>query len=80
MPGKDDLFANRTLWLDREHMDVARLRFFQAWLAQSDLPIESPGQVAALRKQWEMCWAAAIAAFSFVQEGNLGPKSESDRE
>jgi hypothetical protein len=67
------LYANRTLWLDREHMDVARERFFNAWLAQADLSLESVGHVAALRKQWELAWAAGIAAYSFCAEGNLGP-------
>ncbi len=72
VPMKDNLFANRTLWLDSDHMAIARERFFNAWFVQSGLPIESVGHVAALRKQWEMAWAAGIAAYSFCAEGNLG--------
>jgi hypothetical protein len=67
------LYANRTLWLDPEHMDVARERFFTAWLVQADQPLESVGHVGALRKQWALAWAAAVAAYSFCAEGNLGP-------
>ncbi len=77
---KDNLFANRTLWLDREHMDVACSRFFQAWLVQSNLPLESVGHVAALKKQWDMAWAAGIAAYSFCAEGNLGPRGDTQPE
>ena len=74
MPGKDDPLGQRaTLWLDRDANEIARQRYFRAWLEQSGLPIESPGQVAMLNKQWEMAWAAAVAVHSFIAEGRLGP-------
>ncbi|TMC48535.1 MAG: hypothetical protein E6J20_18690 [Chloroflexi bacterium] len=73
---KDNLFANRTLWLDREHMDVARGRFYEAWRAT----VEGQNELNdnATRRQWNIAWAAGIAAYSFCAEGNLGPRA-SDR-
>ena len=89
---KDDLFANRTLWLDREHMDIARERFWRAWLdsVPRDQWVFSPDQrrvtvtsvqetTERMHAVWEIAWAAAIAAYSFCAEGNLGPRSEEDK-
>ena len=93
------LFANRTLWLDAESMDVARERFWQAFLKlrsndrtprvhADDLRgglrftvRHNDGTVHAttmavddVRAIWDICWTAAIAAQSYVSEGNLGPE------
>jgi hypothetical protein len=88
MPGKDDLFANRTLWLDSDHMEIARERFFEAWLRaprsgppplifQSG-PMPHVQSRDDLRREWDMAWAAGIAAYSFCAEGNLGPPIENE--
>lgn len=65
---KDNLFANRTLWLDPDNMHVARQRF---WAQYNRM---HPTAVGNLDDQhtWDVAWAAAIAAFSYLQEGNLG--------
>jgi hypothetical protein len=76
MDAKDPrgLFANRTLWLDADSMQVARERFWHAY--QATRPAEMP----PLSEQtvWNIGWAAAIAAFSYMQEGNLGKPIEDE--
>jgi hypothetical protein len=72
MPGKDDLFANRTLWLDREGMEVARERFWQAYRQSRPETVRTGDD----HHIWEVAFAAAVAAHSFIWEGNFGPKPE----
>lgn len=57
-----------TLWLEREGMEEARANFWQAY-EQTLL-----GQTPADRRTWEISWAAAIAAFSYLMEGRIAPK------
>jgi len=70
---KDNLFANRTLWLDADHMNIARERF---WHAYHQLNPTGVGNMDD-RHTWDVAWAAAIAAYSFCAEGNLGQPVES---
>jgi hypothetical protein len=82
MPSKDNPLENdrpgyrtdsRTLFLEREGMLEARKNFFAAYVdatrVQSDVPFEPTA-----RAIWDIAWAAAIAAFSFIQEGRIKPR------
>jgi hypothetical protein len=64
----------RVLWLGKENMAEANYNYFKAWIELSDQAITSPGQVAAIKAEWDLAWAAAIAAFSYIQEGRTEPR------
>jgi hypothetical protein len=70
---KDNLFANRTLWLDAEHMNIARDRQWHAFTQASGGRLYG----AVDKHMWDVAFAAAIAAYSFCAEGNLGQPVES---
>jgi hypothetical protein len=62
--------APRALYLGGENNEVARDNWWQAFQ-------EYRGRQAlhdeADRRTWDIAWAAAIAAHSYVWEGRLGP-------
>jgi hypothetical protein len=62
------LFSNRTLWLDAESMEVARDRFWKAWLSRTEHAPEGWHH-----EVWNIAWAAGISAYLYMAEGNLGP-------
>ena len=59
-------YGNQTIWLDAQTSIEARDKF---WAAMSE---HFPG--SADKHTWDIAWAAAIAAFSYVQEGRIGPR------
>jgi hypothetical protein len=67
-PGWRD--GNVTLWLEREGMAEARENFWQAFAAIPDV-YDTRNE----RRTWQIAWAAAIAAFSYLMEGRISPKS-----
>jgi hypothetical protein len=67
-PLQQQRFAPRALWLDREGMEKARENFYRAWAEAT------PGMGHGRdREIWDISFAAALAAFSFVMEGRLEP-------
>jgi hypothetical protein len=91
---KDNPLGNTTLWLDSKSMEIARERFFKAWLASMRTDVtyrqwhtedgshvevtQSTMSVDDARRTWDIAWAAAIAAHSFILEGRLGPPGDDD--
>jgi hypothetical protein len=71
MPGKDDFLGNKTLWLDSDSMAVARERFWMAF-ARGDR-LREIKNFGPDRRTWDIAWAAAVAAMSYVMSGSLGP-------
>jgi hypothetical protein len=77
MSGKDDPLgqsrpAPRALWLGKENMVEARDNFWKAFLdTRPDLVGHSDDTTA--HAVWDIAWAAAIAAFSYVMEGRTEP-------
>lgn len=67
---KDDPL-NQTLFLDGDSMVTARDNWWRAYQ-------EGRGRTALHdeddRHAWDISWAAAIAAISFVLEGRTGPR------
>jgi hypothetical protein len=57
--------GKRTVWLDKEGMDQARESYWKAYA--KTLP--DPSHVE--KRIWDVAFAAAIAAHSFVWEGKL---------
>ena len=77
MPKDDTSQTGRTLWLDRENMEQARLAFFQAFMERNEVRIPQAlkyNDAGFQKGVWDIAWAAAIAAFSFLQEGRTAPK------
>lgn len=79
-----------TLWLEGEGMAEARENFLKAYLKLlggdgrhvTFDPEKNPHMtvttvtrtVDEVRVDWEIAWAAAIAAFSYLMEGRIAPK------
>jgi hypothetical protein len=69
--GQQHSYRGRTLWLDRDNMLEARENYWNAYQAL----IPSSGLRLGDDKQtWDISWAAAIAAFAFIQEGRVEPR------
>jgi hypothetical protein len=74
VPTKDDplgdggrtTYKGRTLWLGKENMELARENFWNAYR-------ELAGAPEADRYQWDISWAAAIAAYAYIMEGKIEP-------
>jgi hypothetical protein len=69
VPSKDDplnsgntTFGGRTVWLDRDNMELARANF---WRQYHEL------DPSVAQHDWDVAWAAAIAAYSYLMEGRL---------
>jgi hypothetical protein len=63
--------GNQTIWLDRETGDEARDKF---WAAFQEYRGREALHDEADHRAWDIAWAAAIAAFSYVMEGRIGPR------
>ena len=80
MPKDDPLgqrYVKRTLWLDRVNMAEARSNYFAAWMNSDQRPAgyRSGEGLNAVQQQevWYTAWAAAIAAFDYLQNGRVEP-------
>ena len=62
-------WAGRTVWLDRENMQLARDNF---WRAYNELYPTAVGNLDD-HHTWDVAWAAAIAAYAYLMEGRLEP-------
>ncbi len=62
-------YARRTLWLDRVNMVEARDNF---WFAYNQVQPMAVGNLDD-RHTWDVAWAAAIAAFDYMQNGRVEP-------
>ena len=60
-------FGNKTVWLDQATSDEARDKWFEAYC-------EIDASAVSQRQQWDIAWAAAVAAHSYIFEGRIGPK------
>ena len=71
--GKDDPlqqhYAKRTLWLDKVNMAEARNNFWHAYNQVNPTAIGNLDD----RHTWDVAWAAAIAAFDYMQNGRVEP-------
>lgn len=58
-------FGGRTIWLDRDNVLTARDNYWAAYQKHAE---------AADKDAWDLAWAAAIAAYSYLMEGRLEPR------
>jgi hypothetical protein len=73
-PAQQSGYAPRALWLDHDNMTEARDNWFRAYEAVAKAEHPSwPESMQPTRGQWDIAWAAAIAAFSYMLEGRTGP-------
>jgi hypothetical protein len=77
MSTKDDPLAagavvgGRTLWLDGTNVETARDNFWQAY--QRHRGREALHDEAD-HKTWDIAWAAAIGAYTYLMEGRVEPR------
>lgn len=78
MPGKDDPLESKThydarsgqtLWLEADTMNAARDNYWQAYHRLNPTGVGNLDD----RHTWDVAWAAAIAAFTYVQQGRTRP-------
>jgi hypothetical protein len=66
--------APRALFLNRENMRDARENWWRAFCEAEGTTYESDNATARSRKDiWDVAWAAAIAAHSYIWEGRVEP-------
>jgi hypothetical protein len=74
MSTKDDPLAagavvgGRTLWLDGTNVETARDNFWRAYRQHGS------GRPDADKMDWDLAWAAAIGAYTYLMEGRVEPR------
>lgn len=65
-------FADRVLYVEPESMQKARHAFWVAY--EQSVATSGPPSLTPTEQDWNMAWAAAVAAFSYLMEGRTGPR------